>query len=108
MPGAEEGKHDIHYQNKENKSIAVTVCAVSQLFPSILSEIKRLPLEYYIPIASSGTTYYCNGISILSDLRDISSFILNPEFESALGCQACEIRYNKLSRQLKGSWRRCC
>lgn len=55
MPGAGEGKHDIqciHYQNKENKSIALTVCAVSQLFHNILSEIKRLPLEYYIHISS--------------------------------------------------------
>lgn len=55
MPGAGEGKHDIqhaHYQNKENKSIALTVCAVSQLFHSILSEIKRLPLEYCIHIYS--------------------------------------------------------
>jgi len=55
VPGAGEGKHDIqhaHYQNKENKSIVLTVCAVSQLLHSILSEIKRLPLEYYIPISS--------------------------------------------------------
>lgn len=55
VPGAGKGKHDIqhaHYQNKENKSIALTVCAVSQLFHSILSEIKRLPLEYYIRISS--------------------------------------------------------
>lgn len=55
VPGAGEGKHDIqhaHYQNKENKSIALTVCAASQLFHSILSEIKRLPLKYYIHISS--------------------------------------------------------
>lgn len=55
VPGAGEGKHDIqraHYQNRENKSIALTVGTVSQLFHSILSEIKRLPLEYYIPISS--------------------------------------------------------
>lgn len=55
MSGAGEGKHDIqraHYQNKENKSIALTVCAVSRLLHSILSEIKTLPLEYYIHISS--------------------------------------------------------
>jgi len=32
----------------------------------------------------------------------ISSFILNSEFESALECQGCEIRWDELSRQLKG------